>query len=186
MPVLRLPIPDPTDHVLQGEQLRMSVYDREPEVIGTVMSGGPVVGFDSMVYDEDNPLPMNNYVDIGGPCVVRRSKSGELQMRANAGVSTPCGAWVWNDWSPLVKRLTFATDTFTISGTSRDSTGATLGGCEVRVFDGSNNFVGQTTSNGSGAWSLSVPTNSGPFWVRYYLAGSPNVGGTTDYFQVAA
>jgi hypothetical protein len=184
MPVLCPLLANPTDVVIQGEQLRMSVYDREPEVIGTVINGGPIVGFDSTLSDEDNPLPMNNYVDIGGPCVVRRSKSGELQMRANAGIATPCGAWVWNDWSPLVSRILFSTDTFTISGTSRDNTGAALAGCEVRVFDGSNAFIGQVISDGSGNWSLSVPTNSGPFWARYYLAGSPNRAGATDYFLV--
>lgn len=186
MPVLQPALPDPTDIVLQGEQLRMSVYDREPEVIGTVMSGGPVTGFDSTIYDEDNPLPMNSYVDIGGPVVVRRSKSGELQIRANAGICTPCGAWVWNDWSPLVSRLNFATDQFVIAGTSRDSTGATLGACRVQIYDGSNVFLGETVSDGSGNWSMSVPTNSGPFWARYYLAGSPNRAGITDYFQVSA
>lgn len=186
MPVLQYILPEPTDIVLEGEQLRMSVIDREPEVIGNTIQGQGCFVNDwfGNVQDEDAFFPMNSYVDIGGPVVVRRAKSGELQIRYNAGIATPCGAWVWNDWSPLVRRLTFATDTFTITGTSRDNLGATLGNCEVRIFDGSNTFMGQVISDGAGAWSFSVPTNSGPFWARYYLAGSPNRGGTTDYFQV--
>lgn len=183
MPVITPALPDPTDLVIAGEKLRMSVVDRDPEIIVNTISGGMISGFSSMIQDEDALFPMNCYVEPS-PISMRRSKGGELQIRANAGIATPCGAWVWNDWSPLVKRIVFATDTFTISGTSRDNTGAALGGCEVQVFDGSNVFVGQVISDGSGAWSLSVPTNSGPFWARYYLAGSPNRAGSTDYFQV--
>ena len=185
MPVLTPALLDPTDIVLQGEQLRMSFYDREPETLGNTIPGGSVSGFYSLVPDEDAFLPMNSFVEVNRMSM-RRSKTGELQIRANAGIATPCGAWVWNDWSPLVSRLTFATNTFTISGTSRDSTGATLGACRVQVYDGSNAFLGETVSDGAGAWSMSVPTNSGPFWARYYLAGAPNRAGITDYFQVSA
>ena len=184
MPIICPSLPDPTDLVMAGEQMRMSVFDREPEIIGNLIGGGMIAGFSSMVQDEDALYPMNCYVDIG-QIFMRRSKGGELQMRANAGISTPCGAWVWNDWSPLLRRLSFATDTFTISGTSRDNTGAALGGCEVSIFDGSNAFIGKVVSDGSGAWSFMVPTNSGPFWARYYLAGSPNRAGSTDDFMVS-
>jgi hypothetical protein len=70
---------------------------------------------------------------------------------------------------------------FVMTGVSRDNTGVPLGNCAVYVFDGDDRRIGVTVSNGSGAWSVILPNNAGPFWVRYYLAGSPNRAGTTDY-----
>lgn len=69
---------------------------------------------------------------------------------------------------------------FVIGGVSRDSTGAALGGCTVKLYNFDNDqMVASTVSDGSGNYSFTVM--SGTMWyVRFYLAGSPNSAGTTD------
>lgn len=73
-----------------------------------------------------------------------------------------------------------STGSFSLSGVSRDSTGAALAACTVLVFNAhTNEFIGQTVSDGSGNWSVVVPTNSPRHFVVEYKAGSPDVAGTS-------
>ena len=66
-----------------------------------------------------------------------------------------------------------------ISGVSRDSAGAVLGNCQVLVFrTESRSLVAETTSDGSGNWSLTVNVG-GPFFLVEYKAGAPDVAGTS-------
>ena len=67
----------------------------------------------------------------------------------------------------------------TLSGISRDSTGATLGNCRVLIFrTEDNSFILETTSDASGNWSVSL-LKGGPFFLVEYKAGSPDVAGTS-------
>lgn len=69
---------------------------------------------------------------------------------------------------------------FTITGVTRDSTTAALGGCIVQLFrTGDDSFVAQTTSDGSGNYSFTVSDNSSTYFVTAYKAGAPDVFGTT-------
>lgn len=78
----------------------------------------------------------------------------------------------------LVTR-TLGTSRMTLSGTSRDSAGATLGLCQVLVFRTEDkSFVAETTSDASGAWSIDLLVG-GPFFLVEYKAGSPDVSGTS-------
>lgn len=70
-----------------------------------------------------------------------------------------------------------------LAGVSRDSTGAALGNCRVMIFRtavgvGQQDFVGETTSDGSGNWSFGI-MESGPFFLVEYIAGSPDRAGTS-------
>jgi hypothetical protein len=67
-----------------------------------------------------------------------------------------------------------------ISGITRDSTGAVLGSCEVRVFRTEDNlFIGSTTSDPTtGAWSLQIWAG-GPFFFVEYKTGSPDKAGAS-------
>jgi len=66
-----------------------------------------------------------------------------------------------------------------LSGVTRDSTGATLGLCRVMIFrTEDNSFVTETTSDASGVWSVSL-LKGGPFFEVCYKAGSPDVSGTS-------
>ena len=73
----------------------------------------------------------------------------------------------------------FSTSALYISGVTRDSVGNPLGGCKVELFcSGSDIYVGDTVSDGSGNYSFQV-LKSGPFYLVAYKAGSPDVAGTT-------
>jgi hypothetical protein len=77
----------------------------------------------------------------------------------------------------------------TVSGISKDSTGAVLGGCIVdlfRVLDPTNSseppllWHARTTSDATtGAYSFLVPSNGWRFQVVSYKAGAPDVAGVT-------
>lgn len=67
----------------------------------------------------------------------------------------------------------------TLSGTSRDASGAPLAACRVLIFrTEDNSFVGETASDASGAWSVSM-MKGGPFFLVEYKAGAPDVAGTS-------
>ena len=67
----------------------------------------------------------------------------------------------------------------TMTGVSRDSAGAILGNCRVMIFTtGDNLFVMETTSDGSGNWSVTL-NKSGPFFLVEYKAGAPDLAGTS-------
>lgn len=66
-----------------------------------------------------------------------------------------------------------------ISGVTKDSTGATLGGCTVKLFRTDNDTLyAQMISDASGNYSFSVP-NDTTYYVVSYKAGAPDVAGTT-------
>ena len=69
---------------------------------------------------------------------------------------------------------------FSITGVTRDSTGAVLGSCEVHLFQtGFDIEIAQTTSDGSGNFTFIIGNNAGYFYIVAYKAGSPDVAGTT-------
>lgn len=79
---------------------------------------------------------------------------------------------------------------FIISGVTRNGSGAALGGCTVSVFRVdelaypndpdvfSDPLIAQTTSDGSGNYSVEV-RGPGPYQLTAYLAGAPDVAGVT-------
>jgi hypothetical protein len=77
--------------------------------------------------------------------------------------------------------------TFTLAGVSRDSAGAALAFCDVRLFiaDAFDQRIATTTSDGSGNYSFSVPSNADRYWVAMYKAGSPNLAGVSDRTLIA-
>ena len=67
-----------------------------------------------------------------------------------------------------------------ISGVTKDSNSAPLAGVTVSLFlTGTNTLMNQTVSDGSGNYSFTLYSPPGPFYVVAYLAGSPDVAGTT-------
>lgn len=79
---------------------------------------------------------------------------------------------------PLFKSLQF-TGSYTVSGVTRDSTGATLAGCTISLFNANSSVLMATTvSDGAGAYSFAVGLNQ-PVFLVAYKAGAPDVAGTT-------
>lgn len=76
---------------------------------------------------------------------------------------------------------------FRISGQTLDSGGSALASCIVQLFrTGDDSLVAETTSDGSGNYSFTLPYNSGTFYAVAYKQGSPDVMGTTVNTLVAA
>lgn len=66
-----------------------------------------------------------------------------------------------------------------LSGVSRDSTGAALASCQVLVFRTEDKtLVAETTSDASGNWSISL-LKGGPFFLVEYKDGGTPVAGTS-------
>lgn len=70
---------------------------------------------------------------------------------------------------------------YSISGITKDSTGAVLGLCTVKVFDlQSNTHRATIVSGANGVYSIDVTSQRGlTFFVVAYKAGVPDVAGTT-------
>jgi hypothetical protein len=69
-----------------------------------------------------------------------------------------------------------------LSGTSKDNAGVALGNCTVLVFRTSDkSYIGSTVSDASGAYAFALPTGGAAeqYFAISYLAGSPDVAGTT-------
>ena len=76
---------------------------------------------------------------------------------------------------------------FSISGVTRTSAGATLGNCAVHLFESATDIeIAQTTSDGSGNFTFVIGTNAGFFYIVAYKPGSPDVAGTSVNTLVAA
>lgn len=67
-----------------------------------------------------------------------------------------------------------------IAGVTRDSAGGVLGGCTVDLFTTTDDVLRATTTSDptTGAYSFQVPTAES-YYCRAYLAGAPDVAGTT-------
>jgi hypothetical protein len=185
MPIILSVPQDPTDLVISGEQMRMSVMDDPVSVPGGLLSGAPIsAGLSSLVRDEDVYPPMNSMVETS-LLAMRRLKNGWLQMRNNAGISTPTGAWIWNDYAPLILRFDQASVLWAISGVTKDSAGAPLGNCRIVAFETGRieigegeSEAGETLSDGSGNYVIPVALNTA-HQLTAYKAGSPDVAGIT-------
>jgi hypothetical protein len=80
---------------------------------------------------------------------------------------------------PVRKLLSAPANPLFLFGVSRDSAGAILANCTVMIFRTEDkSFIGQTVSDGVGAWSYSI-TVGGPFFLVEYLVGTPDRAGTS-------
>jgi hypothetical protein len=77
------------------------------------------------------------------------------------------------------RSVPFSTSNTTISGVTKDSGGTPLGFCTVDLYlTGSEISIAQTISDASGNYNFDNP-GSGPFFIVAYLAGAPDLAGTT-------
>ncbi len=70
---------------------------------------------------------------------------------------------------------------FKVEGITRDSAGVALAGCTVKVYRSSDDLmVGSTISDANGVFSVQLASGLETYYVRYYLAGAPDVAGTSQ------
>ncbi len=76
------------------------------------------------------------------------------------------------------RRVVSFSAVFGLSGVTRDSTGAFLGGCTVRLLrSGDGSLVAETTSDQSGNFAFTSSENAGTFYVTAYKPGGTDVAG---------
>lgn len=122
---------------------------------------------------------------MGG--IIQPGRGGGIQGR---GVSARCGQGSRRSFyarsGPAAGSLdrfpsftpTRFTGSFTVSGIAKDSTGTPLAGAVVDLFSESRVWLGQTTSDGTGAYAF-TNVGVGSVFIRAYKEGSPEVAGTT-------
>jgi hypothetical protein len=104
------------------------------------------------------------------------------------GVNSITGRW-WNRSRPRARGFVWPVPigyNASITGVTRDSTGAAIGNCAVNLYrTWDDTMISETTSDGSGNFTILAPS-SGPYYMVAYLPGSPDVAGTTVNTLVAA
>jgi len=127
------------------------------------------------------PMMRHGFVRVEAPT------EGEYVHGTDFGLPPGMGA-IGHSWAglPFLNTPRF-TGTFSIVGVSRDSAGVALAFCKVSLFiaDAFDQRIAQTTSDGSGNYSFTVPSNANSYWVAMYKAGSPNLAGVSDRNLVA-
>lgn len=193
MPVIRVVPQDPTDLVIQGEEMRQSAIAggmhttvAPPYLMEDVFSGGieppraaaPIVIAGAQAYPPMAP-------DAAPPVEVLRSPFDGTMIGNNMGISTPCGAIYPHDIGMhLMTSFQQSTVRWSLVGITRDQAGATLGNCRVIVMETGRlsvngaPIVAEAVSDGSGNYAIAVPLNTS-YQVVAYKTGSPDVAGVS-------
>lgn len=198
MPVITWLVPDPTDLVIQGEELRLNALG------GSVLASqlGPLqaakverfaAGCSPLILE----IAENGIVVAGDqgyapmhpdftPYHCRlRSRFQRSMIAVNAVICTPCGTIVPFDAGlsgMLINNFVQNTARWQIVGVTRDSAGTALGICRVvmlelgRIAVGEMPIVAETTSDGSGNYTIEVALNTAHQAISY-KDGSPDVAG---------
>jgi len=75
---------------------------------------------------------------------------------------------------------------YLVSGVTKDSTGAALGGCTVKLFNSATNIMEQTViSDASGNFSFNV-NKTQTWYLVSFKAGAPEVAGVSNNALVAS
>jgi hypothetical protein len=109
------------------------------------------------------------------------NRSGERILPLTVGAKSAFGIWPGGGPNPGRRFLprNLSTKFFTLSGVTRDSSGAALGNCVVILFlTGDNSFVATATSDGLGNYSFTRGNNLAVFMVAF-KNGSPAIAGVT-------
>jgi hypothetical protein len=103
-----------------------------------------------------------------------------MALRRRIGNVKPCGP----SRRPL--RTPKFYGSFSIIGVTHNASGGTLGGCTVHLFEAATDIeIAQTVSDGSGNFAFLIGNNAGFFYLVSYLAGAPDVAGTSVNTLVA-
>jgi hypothetical protein len=127
--------------------------------------------FDGLVLDPGIGIGWNIGIGVNLPNLGADYEAPEFYARMNPVKTIAIDPTKWS--------VFFDYASAGLSGITRDSTGAVLGGCTVDMFyTATDAFVQSTTSNAVGAFSFSQMA-PGPYYFVAYLPGSPDVAGTS-------
>jgi hypothetical protein len=138
--------------------------------------------FGPVLDEEDYFPPMQQ--DFAFTLAANVSDASNGLVLANAGIACQGGAWLpvlgGECIAQTMKARPGAWTRYSLTGVSRDSNGAALGACSVKVFlTGNDTKQFETVSDASGNWSIDVGANPGPFYLVEYKVGSPDRAGTS-------
>lgn len=185
MPIIQYVPQDPTDLVIQGEQMRSAALllpvDRGP-TSSCLIEQGPVAA--PMVTGQQTFYPMLDHYFV--PCEDVFNNAIGPVVSSNGVICTPCGAMVELPFGTIMMQpQTQDTNRWMITGVTRARSGFPLVSCEVIVLEVGQihkegvPVVAQTISDGSsGTYSVEVPANR-DYWVLAYKIGSPDAGGVS-------
>lgn len=184
MPVILVQPYDPTDVLLQGEQLRSLAMTWPVGAFGPLTLISPVAQTNLLAGDDSHALGIMGFDwdTFGAPPETIRIIVTNYTV--NAGIATPTGAWVPFDGPIIFSAVPQSTQRWLVQGVTRDSSGVPLGDCRVvvietgRVTVTDSPVVAETISNGSGVYSVPVPLNTS-YQIIAYKPGSPDVAGIT-------
>lgn len=109
--------------------------------------------------------PSSGSPDFGG---------SSLDMAVAEKTGPNFGGTLFNSQKDKVKQQ------WLITGVTRDSAGATLGNCTVHLFNTINDIeIAEMVSDATGNYSFTIDGNGQQRYAVAYLAGSPDVAGTT-------
>jgi len=187
MPIIRDTLKDPTDLVMQGEQLRAASFLTSVSGWGLLAGSADMMNTLPFLLVEAEDEEATGMIANGLIAQARlRSIENGACMSANCGIVTPTGAMVFMDYS-LISTFVEASVLWALTGVTRDYTTQTaIAGCEVDAhevgrlavaagssrtfystgnpnpgqFEGNQSLVGQTISDGSGNYTIPVGTNA--------------------------
>lgn len=186
MPVIRIVPQDPTDLVMQGEQLRAATL-----IAPIAPSGGQSGLMDavgqswSFLVADDDEEDTGMMGDGVLPLASLRSNENLGLVSANASISTPCGALIpVYSRECLISGFVQSSSRWVLSGQTLDLNSVALPNCRVIIFDTGRlavsglPVVAEAISDGSGNYSIEVPQNT-IYQATAYLVGSPDRAGVT-------
>lgn len=116
-------------------------------------------------------------INVG--CLGKPGVLANPAMDRRLGRSTSLGGGFYPGGNLAFRSLPFNATNLYISGVTKDSTGAALGGCAVSLFRTSDGaLILSAISDATGNYSFPILV-SGQFYVVAYKAGSPDVAGVT-------
>lgn len=188
MPIINYVPCNPTDYVLQGMEMSDQSAGsprRETQlttVNALVIDIRKALLTDMIAGDTDTEM-------IGDDGFLTRRAMRSLFdkncMAVNARIISPCGADVQIPFGQrIMDEYLGSTHLWAIIGITKTGAGVALGNCRVvvyetgQMFKGGTTFVAEGMSDGSGNFTIPVPTNTA-YELTAYLPGVPDVAGIT-------
>ena len=89
------------------------------------------------------------------------------------------GIFYYGQVGSVIHRAVGKAANLVLTGITRDFAGVALGGCTVELFQsGGAILTGRVTSDGAGVYAFFNP-GSGPFFIRAYKDGAPDLAGVS-------
>ena len=181
-------IPDPPTRILQGEELRSASAAVMSFDVGTPAFNAPLLASlrqqlliegDTLVNAEAGIVRAASYEGLV-PRQDPRVFTRQDRPRANGGIMTSAGFIPVYANECMIRLFERATNRFTVSGVTRDNTGAALGACKVLLLKGeATELVAATVSDGSGNFSFTV-AESGGYMALAFNGGRDRRGASID------